>query len=359
MHDETEDLRQLSYWPSVSDLFMTLFIISLVLVATFFFVMVPTSPDRYKEVIEVLGGPKLDKIRQPTNEMRAALNLPLIGQNAEAEEVLSQLAETAAAVVRFVKQSPSQEDVTLLRQQLEEAKRKLAEVEKKLVEKQIEIDKLTAELSEQRKINGDLVGKIDEISNSDKPQIIKIEEPTTGKEKTRFDRGKALVKPDFRIVLRSDKFEQLKKQVLAFNVVEGKPRFDTLEIIGHTDGVEFTHSGNLDSFLPILLAKGFDAPTPAGKGVSAPIFEMLTAGSNNDLGLLRALAIKKEWRDFVAIQPDAEKAKLQLIEVRCYSAGQTIPEGILSNDPKARDIELYKKETPLSRRIELRLTKLQ
>jgi hypothetical protein len=49
------------------------------------------------------------------------------------------------------------------------------------------------------------------------------------------------------------------------------------------------------------------------------VFLRLTPGSNNDLGLLRALAIKSELLGFVA--KDANRVQLEQIEVRCYSAG--------------------------------------
>jgi hypothetical protein len=45
------------------------------------------------------------------------------------------------------------------------------------------------------------------------------------------------------------------------------------------------------------------------------VFLRLTPGSNNDLGLLRALAIKSELLGFVA--EDANRVQLEQIEVRC------------------------------------------
>lgn len=87
------------------------------------------------------------------------------------------------------------------------------------------------------------------------------------------------------------------------------------------------------------------------------MFLRLTPGSNNDLGLLRALANKSELLGFVA--EDANRVQLEQIEVRCYSAGQTIPEGIEPSDVLVRSADLFKKENEQFRRIEIRLTKLR
>ena len=47
--------------------------------------------------------------------------------------------------------------------------------------------------------------------------------------------------------------------------------------------------------------------------------------SNNDLGLLRSLAVKKAWKEFVQQQSQSEE--LAKVTIRSYSAGQTIPIG--------------------------------
>jgi hypothetical protein len=115
----------------------------------------------------------------------------------------------------------------------------------------------------------------------------------------------------------------------------GRLNVDTLEVIGHTDGIGFKHHwSNLDERLPALLSGGEAA------------LDHLMPGSNNDLGLLRALAIKQTWQRFVAAH--LERAHLAQIEVRTYSAGQTLPV----------EAGRFSAEDPRARRIELRLTKL-
>ena len=78
----------------------------------------------------------------------------------------------------------------------------------------------------------------------------------------------------------------------------------------------------------------------------------MQAGSNNDLGLLRALAVRDAWNDFVNHQASADE--LHKITVRFYSAGQTIPEVGNPNDPQT-----FRRADKRYRRIEVRLTKLK
>lgn len=86
--------------------------------------------------------------------------------------------------------------------------------------------------------------------------------------------------------LRKNEFDRLAREIVE-REAEGRVKVDTLEIIGHTDGVPLARNGNLDVNLPDVLAGN-------GSKISS-----LTAGSNNDLGLLRALAVKEQWMRFV------------------------------------------------------------
>jgi hypothetical protein len=139
--------------------------------------------------------------------------------------------------------------------------------------------------------------------------------------------------------LRKNEFKQLAEEIIARQEM-GRVKVDTLEIIGHTDGVPFSgRSGNLDQFLPDAL-------------VGVRQISTLIPGSNNDLGLLRALAVREQWEKFISEHENEDI--LRKIEVRCYSAGQTIipsPQGEL----KAQD---YRQNDPRARRIEMRLTRL-
>jgi hypothetical protein len=249
MYEDSEELQQISYWPSVSDLFMTLFIMALAIPFALFSLFLPTSAKSSKDVVEV-----------------ARLK--------------------------------------------------------------VKIDRLNDEV---KRLN-------------DKPPIIKISEGgKDGKAEYRFASGSALVSDTFKEGLRDGGFKEVAKEILARNH-DNTIAVDTLEVIGHTDGIAVTKRGNLDSLLPSLLA-----------GNSQDL-ALLSPGSNNDLGLLRALAIKEAWIDFVNTHERA--ATLKMIDVRCYSAGQTIPEGFDPADPRLHDPTLFKSENIKFRRIEIRLTKL-
>ncbi len=99
---------------------------------------------------------------------------------------------------------------------------------------------------------------------------------------------------------------------------------DFIQIIGHTDGEGINNNSNLDKTLEIV-AKGTQ---PVSK---------LSAGSNADLGLMRALAVVQEL----------QKTGLQDVEFRAYSAAQLyLPSGKLA--------PINRKPDEARRRIEIR-----
>ena len=376
MFDDTEDARQFSYWPSVSDLFMTCFILSLVVLAAFWYIIQPTSSVDYKGVVEVMGGVDLPKIMDPTNKMRVALKTaPLLQRGEPAEKIVTGLSRTAddvvsdiskweAEVARLEKRvnelSIQNSEIAGLRKKIEELTAQNLEIptlKKKIEELILQLAVQNANIAALNKKIAELNGNIAQLDRdkkgledalNDKPPIIKIaEDGKDGKEVYRFESGKAKVKDDFQKALRSGGFTVLAREIIKRN--KARPAsVDTLEIIGHTDGVGFSRHGNLDALLPVFLTGG-----------TRDDLATLTPGSNNDLGLLRALAIKKEWLEFVQIVDMAGKEELRKIEIRCYSAGQTIPEGLAPDDPNLRDASIFKKDNPRSRRIEIRLTKLR
>jgi hypothetical protein len=70
---------------------------------------------------------------------------------------------------------------------------------------------------------------------------------------------------------------------------------------------------------------------------------------------LRALALKQEWQDYIeAYEPKEDRAVLKRINLRCYSAGQTIlPVPEAKPSPTS-----FRRNDPRARRIEMRLTRL-
>jgi hypothetical protein len=202
-------------------------------------------------------------------------------------------------------------------------------------------DEVVQRLSDMKEKISELEGQNTSLTAAlnDKPPIIRIDESA---KQYRFGSGSAVMDDAFKDALRQNQFATLASEILKRNG-EGKSRVDTLEIIGHTDGQPVRSTGNLDDQLPDFLAEKKDN------------FEALRAGSNNDLGLLRALAVKKAWEDYIATRSD--KTLLQAVEVRCYSAGQTIPPD--SEQNRLSNPDVFREQNEKSRRIEIRLTKLK
>ncbi len=99
---------------------------------------------------------------------------------------------------------------------------------------------------------------------------------------------------------------------------------DFIQVIGHTDGEGINNNSNLDRTLEIV-AQG---KQPVSK---------LSAGSNADLGLMRALAVVQEL----------QKTGLQNVDFRAYSAAQLyLPDGNLAS--------VNRKADETRRRIEIR-----
>jgi outer membrane protein OmpA-like peptidoglycan-associated protein len=99
---------------------------------------------------------------------------------------------------------------------------------------------------------------------------------------------------------------------------------DFIQIIGHTDGEGTKQNSNLDKTLEIVAL----GTQPVSK---------LSAGSNADLGLMRALAVVQEL----------QKTGLKNVELRAYSAAQLyLPSGKLAS--------IDRKSDETRRRIEIR-----
>jgi flagellar motor protein MotB len=343
MQMESEDSQPVSYWPSVSDLFMTLFIVSLVFTGVLCYAFLPRSAKSTKVVFDAVGGVSMPKIFAPTNKIRRALgplpNLPELQSGLPAADVVRGLSDTADAAEQHLRDLVPRSVADDLRNQLAnvskelaESKRQLAEARKTTQEGDLEIETLRKQIGELQKDDGPMVSIITKDTN----------------EEYVFDSGSAVMSKAFSDGLKKKaegrsqgEFEKLKSQIKSRNA-GGKQAVDTLEIVGHTDGQPVNSSGNLDQKLPLFLTKR-DRQL---KG--------MIAGSNNDLGLMRALAIQVAWEEFVASQPEAERHQLREVKVRSYSAGQTIPPtDIALDDPK-----LLQQENEAARRIEVRLTKL-
>lgn len=154
---------------------------------------------------------------------------------------------------------------------------------------------------------------------NERPPVIQLPD----NEKFRFSSGDYRLSPAFLKALDTEKIPQIRRALTCFGV-------DTVDIIGHTDGQPNTGRGNLDSaFL-------------SGKE-SLTLRKEFQAGSNVDLGLLRAIAVQKAIESKIG-------EDLPNTAYRVYSAGSVInTDGVMEPVTNRDDRE--------RRRIEIRFTR--
>ncbi|RYD44493.1 MAG: hypothetical protein EOP85_09415 [Verrucomicrobiaceae bacterium] len=349
MSEPEDEFENPNYWPGISDLFLTLFIISIGIVAVVFVSLLPKNNVGDAKSLVVAVGHDMEKVRDPVNRMREELDLPLIEAGSRPNGVIAALDETTVTVVerirslderraeldgmlsRLDEDGGAAREIRRMQEENDRIKQQLDRVEKELAE-------LTDTLKKAPDTVGKLVAENQDLKRQlhDKPPIIQISEQ---KQEYRFGSGSSTMSEAFVAGLRTNEFARLSGEIIA-RQQEGRVKVDTLEIIGHTDGIAISRKGNLDEALPDVLAGG-------SEGMPA-----LVPGSNNDLGLLRALSVRDQWLSYIATRP--EHAVLAKIHVRCYSAGQTI----LPKQVAAPASGNFRSDDPSARRIEMRLTRL-
>jgi outer membrane protein OmpA-like peptidoglycan-associated protein len=147
---------------------------------------------------------------------------------------------------------------------------------------------LQAENERLRKTMGD-------TGSSNKPPVIVI-----GSKEISFDRGSAEL-GEFKSSLEQ---KQMPKILGVLREFRGK--VDTLVIVGHTDSKPLQQNGNLDSVLQLVL-----------DGAAQP--ESLKAGSNSDLGLMRAVAVRG------VLKPLLDANGWAGLPIICLSAANGVP----------------------------------
>ena len=317
MTEDSAAQETTSYWPSAADLFMTLFLIMVAVLAAAMYALLPKHRNYSEKPIIEAVGLDLRHVRDPVNRLRVPLDMPAVSPNSPPDKVVASLNETCDAAIKRL--SDLEEKVKILQDRINEN------------------EKLFKEFgTEDAKT---ILAKIDDLTRqlNDKPPIIRIDEQ---REEYRFKSGSAEIGEQFSEGLSHSEFQRLANEIVERSK-PGRAQVDTLEIIGHTDGIPLSGGGNLDERLPDLL------------GGKRQAMHSLRAGSNNDLGLLRALAVRHQWEDFIKGHPEREK--LSALSVRCYSAGQTIPPDSSSGESS----EKFVREDPRARRIEMRLTRLR
>jgi hypothetical protein len=340
MSDSDYELQTQSYWPSVTDLFLTLFIIAIAIVSVVFYVFLPTNNVGNAEALVNAVGSNLNNIREPMNRLRLEIGLDHVDDH-EPSIIIKNLNETcdaAASMLKELKKNDPEGTVAKIRD-LEAQIKKLNELVL-ILSGQIKNGTDSAEL--ERRIK-ELESENEELKRGSRTRVVAEQ-----RKEFQFDPGSAVIKKDFSSALR----EKIANEQgglsdppfpqIAAEVINLQERVNTLEIIGHTDGVPLSKYGNLDQMMPILLTSNLQG------------MERLSAGSNNDLGLLRSLALKKEWTDYVeSYQPIKDRDVLRRLKIRCYSAGQTILPVPVDNPTP----DTFRKKNDSARRIEMRLTR--
>ncbi len=157
-------------------------------------------------------------------------------------------------------------------------------------------------------------------ANNEKPPLVRL----TERESFRFSTGSYVLSPEF--------IKALDLRVPEILQTIKKYRIDSVEVIGHTDGQPSPGVSNLDNLLP-----------------NANPFVTLSgyrAGSNADLGLLRAVAVANHLN--ARLDPDGKMG----LTFRPYSAGS-----LIANDGAYAPAD--KTDRVDRRRIELRFTRQQ
>lgn len=279
--------NEVNYWPGVADCMLGLFMIALILGIT-------------TKVIELLPGPGDTIVISKVNYdryIKDAERLKIIETELKQERDARERAESLLAKI-------TQERDSLLNEN-SKFQATITELKKQIEELKAEIDNLKGE-------NDKLKGE------NDKPPILVVDATQVS-----FEKGKAELLPINAKTLRKDVFTEL------LDIVKKYKSVDTIEIIGHTDWSPVGGKSNLDGQL-LKALKGDD-------------ISILSAGSNADLGLMRAIAVKQEWNSW------RQNRLPRKIQVRCYSAAQGI-------DPPAINGEIYADQ---ARRIEIRFTQLK
>lgn len=141
----------------------------------------------------------------------------------------------------------------------------------------------------------------------------------------RFASGSAEIPPIMNTYIQNKIVPEIERNTQEYQI-------NVVEIIGHTDG---QGNGNAASNLDQNLEKVANANIPVSQ---------LKAGSNADLGLMRALAVVRVLHDLQA------KGQLKGLKFRAYSAAQLIlPDGNFATTNRQPDAT--------RRRIEIRFTR--
>jgi flagellar motor protein MotB len=294
--------NEVNYWPGVADCMLGLFMIALILGIT----------NKVIELIPETPGDTVMITRKQFSQyesLKSELEKEKIARQ-NAENKLAKL-ETELNIVKSELQK-TQELLLKITNERDDLLKENLKADALIADLNKQIEKLKTEIENLKSENDKLQGE------NGKPPILVVDATEVS-----FEKGKADLQRIHRETLQKDVFTKL------LTIVEKYKSVDTIEIIGHTDWSPVGGNSNLDH----TLLKALE-----GNEINA-----LNAGSNADLGLMRAVAVKQEWDQWMS---DRLPRKIQ---VRCYSAAQGI-------DPPSVNGKIYANQ---ARRIEIRFTQLK
>jgi len=288
---------KLNPWPAVSDLMLTFFILALVVGILTAMVSVlkqraPLAPNKGNTPAAATQG-QWDKLQNLVTKLKDE-NSKLRAEIALASNQISQLEK-------------ANERIPLLEEEIARLTERIKSLEKVIQDQGGVIDDLTNEVND-----------FEKTSLKDKPRIWEL----PASRNYTFELGSAILSSEFKKACRTTLFPDFKR------VLSDNPSMAVMEIVGHTDSVPVGSKGNFDREILAFLE------TNSG-------IDSFTGGSNADLGLMRALALRAEWLDWIVDRDVREHS------VWCYSAASTIP-------PKGS--KLSGTANRESRRIEVRFT---
>lgn len=212
-----------------------------------------------------------------------------------------------------------QDKLEVTQSELTKSEGQVNSLEDRLAQNRNEFDSLEQKLQQNNLQVSDLKTQVKRLKSA--PPVVVIQ----GSGQYQFQSGSATLPPSLAKFIANDLVDRIE------NVTNLRGIY-VVEVIGHTDGQVNFGSSNLDNKL-IDVARG-----------KAP-FSSLTASSNADLGLMRALAVVKELKKV------QQQGRLEDIQFRAYSGAQLyLPDGQFASNSKEADAD--------RRRIEIRFSPL-
>ncbi|MFM6794082.1 MAG: flagellar motor protein MotB [Dolichospermum sp.] len=168
-----------------------------------------------------------------------------------------------------------------------------------------------------------IISQISDKKSTDAPPIIVIKDEGA----YRFASGSAEISQEMSNYILQKIVPEIEARTKQYGI-------NVVEIIGHTDGQA---NGQVTSNLDVNLENVVSGNIPVGN---------LRAGSNADLGLMRALSVVKALRDI-----QTKENRLSGLSFRAYSAAQLIL-------PNGQFAAIARQDDVTRRRIEIRFTRL-